>query len=482
MRSLKKSFCFIIIFSFVFIFANFNSYATENEPMDLSDWSSIILAKDRDGHATPNWKLGTSNTTITQTLNSKASAYINNADCVNKKIEGTFSVDSAEDDDFIGFVFGYRDIGHYYLFDWKQSGTYDNTFGDTGKQGMSIKVVNTDSVIKESDLWSTSGSDNKIKALYHNNMAYSYKTIYNFSLTFTDKGEINIIIKQGSKILDDITVMDNTYNSGSFGFYNFSQPMVTYTNFTIRSVAPILNISAVEDKKVDLTWTAVSDATNYMVKRSTTQGGPYETIAENLTETFYSDVNVINGTKYYYIVSAVNAGEEIGNSNEASATPTESQNPPITDSKLKVVLEVAEVLRLSVDNDLNINTQMSWSSSEPTVATVNEKGIVTALAPGNTVITVKSADGSYTDYINVLVVENADDYRLAIDLKAGETARLTADDFTNTANVTWAPMDSSIANVTTKGKVTALSKGLVLISAKDADGNIIGRVYVRVRE
>ncbi|HAF57519.1 MAG TPA: hypothetical protein DCK88_06315, partial [Lactococcus lactis] len=59
---------------------------------------------------------------------------------------------------------------------------------------------------------------------------------------------------------------------------------------------------------------------------------------------------------------------------------------------------------------------------------------------------------------------------------------LAADDFTNTANITWAPMDSSIANVTSKGKVTALSKGLVLITAKDADGNIIGRVYVRVRE
>jgi uncharacterized protein YjdB len=40
----------------------------------------------------------------------------------------------------------------------------------------------------------------------------------------------------------------------------------------------------------------------------------------------------------------------------------------------------------------------------------------------------------------------------------------------------------SIANVTSKGKVTALSKGLVLISTKDADGNIIGNVYVRVRE
>lgn len=245
----------------------------------------------------------------------------------------------------------------------------------------------------------------------------------------------------------------------------------------------LLNLKATAgNSKVDLTWDAVDKATSYTIKRSTTAGGPYTTIASNITDTSYADTDVTSGTTYYYIVSAVNADTEISDSNEASAQPTEPQTPPATEAKLKVVLEVSEALRLSVDDDLNVNTQMSWSSSDPTVATVNEKGIVTALAPGNTVITVKSVDGSYTDYINVLVVENADDYRLAIDLKIGETARLTADDFTNTANITWAPMDSAIANVTTKGKVTALSKGLVLISAKDADGNIIGRVYVRVRE
>jgi len=234
--------------------------------------------------------------------------------------------------------------------------------------------------------------------------------------------------------------------------------------------------------KVDLTWDTVDKATSYTIKRSTTAGGPYTTIATDIAETSYKDTDVTSGTTYYYIVTAVNTGTEITDSNEASAAPTADQTPPTTEAKLKVVLEVAESLRLSVDDDINVNTQMAWSSSDPTVATVNEKGIVTALATGNTVITVKSVDGSYTDYINVLVVENAYDYRLAIDLKVGETARLTVDDFTNTANITWAPMDSSIANVTTKGKVTALSKGLVLIAAKDADGNIIGRVYVRVRE
>jgi hypothetical protein len=243
------------------------------------------------------------------------------------------------------------------------------------------------------------------------------------------------------------------------------------------------NLKAVGgDSKVDLTWNAVTDATSYTIKRSTTEGGPYTTIKTGVTDTTYTDSDVTNGTTYYYVVTAIVNGSESGGSNEASTKPTADQTPPATDAKLKVVLEVSEALQLSVDDDLDVNTEMSWTSSDDTVATVNEKGVVTALTPGNTVITVKSVDGSYTDYINVLVVENADDYRLAIDLKIGETARLTIDNLTNTANVTWAPMDSSIANVTSKGKITALSKGLVLITAKDNEGNIIGRVYVRVRE
>lgn len=149
---------------------------------------------------------------------------------------------------------------------------------------------------------------------------------------------------------------------------------------------------------------------------------------------------------------------------------------------LKVVLEVNERLQLSVDNDLGVNTEMSWTSSDNTVVTVNENGVVSALAPGNTVITVKSVDGTYTENINVLVVEDASDYRLAVDLKIGQSCRLTIDDLTDTIKATWASMDSSVADVSRNGKVATLSKGLALITAKDETGNIIGKVYVRVRE
>jgi hypothetical protein len=71
-----------------------------------------------------------------------------------------------------------------------------------------------------------------------------------------------------------------------------------------------------------------SGATSYYVKRSTTSGSSYGTIA-NVTATNYVDVSAVNGTLYYYVVSATNTVGESANSTEASARPVSSAPPQI---------------------------------------------------------------------------------------------------------------------------------------------------------
>jgi hypothetical protein len=78
--------------------------------------------------------------------------------------------------------------------------------------------------------------------------------------------------------------------------------------------------------QVSLSWSASDGATSYHVKRSTTSGGE-ATIASPTTSS-YTDTSVTNGTLYYYVVSAVNAYGESGNSSEKSATPVAPQPPP----------------------------------------------------------------------------------------------------------------------------------------------------------
>ncbi len=75
------------------------------------------------------------------------------------------------------------------------------------------------------------------------------------------------------------------------------------------------------DAEVDLTWSAVAGATGYSVGRSTASGGPYTSIATQVVGTSFTDTGLTNGTAYYYVASATNAGGESGGSNEVSATP-----------------------------------------------------------------------------------------------------------------------------------------------------------------
>ena len=74
--------------------------------------------------------------------------------------------------------------------------------------------------------------------------------------------------------------------------------------------------------KVQLVWTDTG-ADAYNVYRSTTSGGPYAFLANTIsTYSTYLDMDVVNGTTYYYMVREERNGVEVCTSNEASATPT----------------------------------------------------------------------------------------------------------------------------------------------------------------
>jgi hypothetical protein len=84
--------------------------------------------------------------------------------------------------------------------------------------------------------------------------------------------------------------------------------------------APTGLVATGSDGKVTLSWNSVGGVTGYHVKRSTTSGSGYVTIA-TVTGTSYSDQSVVNNTTYYYVVTTVNGSSESANSTESSATP-----------------------------------------------------------------------------------------------------------------------------------------------------------------
>jgi len=93
-----------------------------------------------------------------------------------------------------------------------------------------------------------------------------------------------------------------------------------------RPAAPA-NLTAIGSNLLNtLTWFAVTNATSYHLKRSTTNGGPYVVIV-NTAATNYADAAVISTVPYFYTVSATNSAGESTNSLPASATPLPSTQP-----------------------------------------------------------------------------------------------------------------------------------------------------------
>jgi len=137
---------------------------------------------------------------------------------------------------------------------------------------------------------------------------------------------------------------------------------------------------------------ASGSASSYHVKRATTAGGPYAQVAAP-TVTSDTDASLTNGTKYFYVATAVNSYGESANSNEVSATPT---------GPLPSVHVTVNVL----DNRHPISQYVYGGSYPKDAATITDSGLAVVRWGGNATsrynwktFTYNSAnDYYYSDY------------------------------------------------------------------------------------
>jgi RHS repeat-associated protein len=238
-------------------------------PIDLRRWlPAVQLFSDSQGPA--QWTVTTNGTVAIQELNSDASILLSDELLAQDRVEGSFSVQSMNDDDFIGFVFGYRDAGHFYLFDWKQASQPDAA--GFAQQGMSVKLVQVASPIREVDLWPTVSPDpTRVRPLYTNGIPYDDLREYRFALEHRP-GEIKIDVFDVARLVSSIRLNDSTYAPGRFGFYNESQEGVRYSGFTRAPLAEptyVYATSAVDPDADPLTFSLRTGPLGMQVDRRT---------------------------------------------------------------------------------------------------------------------------------------------------------------------------------------------------------------------
>ena len=163
----------------------------------------------------------------------------------------------------------------------------------------------------------------------------------------------------------------------------------------------------------------------------------------------------------------------------------------VTLNKTALALTVggSDTLLVDISPSNATNTNVTWVSSNPSVAIVNN-GTVTAVAAGTATITITTADGGKTATCAVTVTEDStpvtvtgitlNKTTLALYVGSHETLLQTVipENATNKA-VTWSSSNSSVAMVV-DGVVYAVAEGTATILVSTADGGKIATCAVMV--
>ncbi|MEC0248696.1 fibronectin type III domain-containing protein [Paenibacillus chitinolyticus] len=118
------------------------------------------------------------------------------------------------------------------------------------------------------------------------------------------------------------------------------------------------------DSQVTLSWNAVKNSDSYTIRYGTNSGNYTQTvIATKDVYGHYAIPNLVNGTTYYFVVTATVNGVESGFSNEASATPQAGKEPNPNPSVERAILTIYLTNGTEKEYDLSmteVNSFISW--------------------------------------------------------------------------------------------------------------------------
>jgi len=134
---------------------------------------------------------------------------------------------------------------------------------------------------------------------------------------------------------------------------------------------------------------------------------------------------------------------------------------------------------------------VTYSSSDETIATVDNTGKITGVAEGSAIITVTTTDGGKTDTSTITVKEpviNVTGVTISpttVSVKVGATTQLSTtvspDNATN-KSVTYLSSNTGKATVDSTGKVTGVARGSATITVTTVDGGKTGTSTITIEE
>lgn len=133
------------------------------------------------------------------------------------------------------------------------------------------------------------------------------------------------------------------------------------------------------------------------------------------------------------------------------------------------------------------NKQVVWSSSNPSVVSVDQNGLLTGTGVGNATITARSVDGNIQDQVTVnvtrLVPNSVNIVGTPSTFYIGATKKLSAavrPIHVENRTVQWSSSNPAIATIDTDGVVTGVAAGTTTITARTQDGGLVATTNLSV--
>lgn len=152
-------------------------------------------------------------------------------------------------------------------------------------------------------------------------------------------------------------------------------------------------------------------------------------------------------------------------------------------SKTKATMYTTDKLTLkaTISPSNATNKNVRWTSSNTKVATVDSKGVVTAVGSGKCVITVTTENSSRTATCNITVKKKTEVASITLDRTAKGLYKNGSFTLTATVNpsnatyqgVKWSSSNTKVVMVDSKGKVTAVGEGTAYITVTSTDNPMV---------
>ena len=129
------------------------------------------------------------------------------------------------------------------------------------------------------------------------------------------------------------------------------------------------------------------------------------------------------------------------------------------------------------------NRELVWSSSDSSIVTVDDKGVIKGVKAGTATITAKTKDGKVVSTVKVtiesvptptpMVIESLKFNEDNVSVKKGNSLNLVVvvkPSELSSSKLTWTSSDSSVVTVDENGKITGIKEGTTTITVKSSNG------------